>query len=488
MKTKALHHYNASELREGLDTKMFSSVEICQTFLNQIKQHNPTLNAYLTVDEAFTLKQAAAADTKIAKGQTHFLTGIPVAQKDIFCTKGIRTTCASKMLENFVPAYNATVIHKFNEAGAVILGKTNMDEFAMGSTNENSAFGACLNPWDIRCIPGGSSGGSAAAVASRLAPIATGTDTGGSIRQPAAFCGLTGIKPTYGRVSRYGMIAFASSFDQAGCFAQTAKDCAGILQTMAGHDPKDSTSSTQPTEQYIDQLAQSIAGKKIGLPKEYFKAKCAPNIQTALEETKKQFEKLGATLVEVSLPHFDLGLSAYYILAPAECSSNLSRFDGVRYGFRCDDPKNLDDLYCRSRNEGFGDEVKRRILIGTYVLSSGFIDAYYRQAQRVRRLIRNDFTAAFEQVDVLFTPATPSSAFERHQIHQPEDCYTQDIFTIGVNLAGLPAITFPVGLDSFNKPLGAQFIGNYFAEGEIMNMVHQFQQHSDWHTKIPEGY
>lgn len=488
MSSKPLHHYTLRELRNGLDQKQFSSTELTLYFLERIKQHNPTLNAFIHFDADQALAQAKAADARLAAGKHGLLTGIPLAQKDIFCTAGQKTTCASKMLENFVPAYDATVVSQLNAAGSVMLGKANMDEFAMGSSNENSYFGAVKNPWQTDNVPGGSSGGSAAAVAAGLAPIATGTDTGGSVRQPAAFCGVTGIKPTYGSVSRYGMIAFASSLDQGGAFGRCAADCAALLEHMAGHDAKDSTSSPKVKADYMQHLGATLTGKTLGLPKEYFAAKCDPAITQAVEQFKTELTKLGVKFVEVSLPHFKLGMSAYYILAPAECSSNLARFDGVRYGYRCDNPTDLNDLYCRSRNEGFGDEVKRRILIGTYVLSSGFIDAYYHQAQRVRRLIRDDFSAALEQADVLLTPTTPTTAYPLGSTLHPEDAYSQDIFTIGVNLAGLPGLSLPIGFDQNQLPIGAQLIGNYFAEAELLNIAHQYQQQTDWHLQRPEGF
>ena len=487
MSSKPLHHYSVHELRIGLDQKQFSSTELTQHFLDRIQTHNPDINAYIHFDADAALMQAKAADARIAKGDHGLLTGIPLAQKDIFCTAGQKTTCASKMLENFVPAYDATVVSKLNAAGSIMLGKANMDEFAMGSSNENSYFGPVKNPWGDNHVPGGSSGGSAAAVAADLAPMATGTDTGGSVRQPAAFCGITGIKPTYGSVSRYGMIAFASSFDQGGAFGRSAADCAALLEHMTGHDPKDSTSNPRAKPNYVQHLGTALAGKTIGLPKEYFAAKCAPAILDATEQFKSELSKLGVNFVEVSLPHFALGMAAYYILAPAECSSNLARFDGVRYGYRCDNPTDLNDLYCRSRNEGFGDEVKRRILIGTYVLSSGFIDAYYYQAQRVRRLIRNDFSAALKQADVLLTPTTPTTAYPIGSTLQPEYAYSQDIFTIGVNLAGLPGLSLPIGFDNKQLPIGAQLIGNDFAEAELLNIAHQYQTQTDWHLQRPEG-
>jgi aspartyl-tRNA(Asn)/glutamyl-tRNA(Gln) amidotransferase subunit A len=393
------------------------------------------------------------------------------------------------MLDNFVAPYNATSVEQFNAAGAVMLGKTNMDEFAMGSSNENSYYGPVKNPWDTTKIPGGSSGGSAAAVAARLVAGATGTDTGGSIRQPAALCGITGLKPTYGLVSRYGMIAFASSLDQGGPLAQSAEDAALLLSAMAGYDPKDSTSINQPVPDYTQSLNASIAGLKIGLPEEYFGEGLDPVIARAVEDMIKVLEKLGAKTYAISLPHTDLAASAYYVLAPAECSSNLARYDGVRFGYRCQNPVNLEDLYKRSRSEGFGKEVKRRILIGTYVLSSGYYDAYYRRAQIVRRLIRDDFVNAFKTVDVILTPATPTPAFPiGEKMTDPVAMYLSDVYTIAVNLAGIPGLALPIGLSKNQLPIGGQLIGGYFAEAKLLNIAHQFQQETSWHQQIPPNF
>ena len=475
-----------TELRQKLHNKAISSVELIKYFLNRIKTINPILNSFITITEEHALIQAQAADTRLAQGDTTPLTGIPIAQKDIFCTKGIKTSCGSKMLNNFIAPYNATVVEQMNRAGAILVGKTNMDEFAMGSSNENSYFGPVKNPWDLERTPGGSSGGSAAAVAAHLVPGATGTDTGGSIRQPAALCGITGLKPTYGRVSRYGMIAFASSLDQGGPLGQTAEDVALLLNTMAGHDKKDSTSIDKSVPDYTTTLTASLDGLTIGLPKEYFGDGLTHSIAKSIEEAKKILENMGITFVEVNLPHTDFAAPAYYVLAPAECSSNLARYDGVRYGYRCDNPTDLNDLYKRSRTEGFGPEVKRRIMIGTYVLSAGYYDAYYLKAQKIRRLIRDDFMKTFEKVDVILTPATPTPAFKLNEkIADPIAMYLSDIYTIAVNLAGLPAITFPIGFIK-KLPIGAQLIGNYFEEARLLNVVHSYQQKTDWHRQSPQ--
>ncbi|MBT4521802.1 MAG: Asp-tRNA(Asn)/Glu-tRNA(Gln) amidotransferase subunit GatA, partial [Halieaceae bacterium] len=415
------------------------------------------------------------------------LTGIPIAHKDIFCTAGMRTSCGSRMLDNFVPPYDATLIKHFNAAGAVILGKTNMDEFAMGSSNENSYYGPVTNPWGSSLVPGGSSGGSAAAVAALLAPAATGTDTGGSIRQPAAFCGLTGIKPTYGRVSRLGMVAFASSLDQAGALAHSAEDCAMLLNVMAGHDPLDSTSSSTATEDYTANLENSLQGLRIGLPREYFGEGLNAATGRRIDEALSELQKLGASLVDVSLPHSELTIPTYYIIAPAEASTNLSRFDGVRYGHRCDNPSDLHDLYTRTREEGFGDEVKRRILVGTYALSAGYYDAYYKKAQQVRRLIKQDFMTCFEQVDVIAGPTTPGPAFELGaKSNDPVAMYLEDVYTLAVNLAGLPGISVPCGLVE-GKPVGLQLIGQHFSEAHLLNVAHRYQGATAWHQMRPSG-
>ena len=481
---------NASlkQLAQALAAKQISSVELTQLFLDRINRLNPTLNAFVTVDAEKSLKSARAADARIAAGNAGLLTGIPIAQKDIFCAEGWLTTCGSKMLANFVSPYDATVIHKMeSEAGLVSLGKTNMDEFAMGSSNETSFFGPVRNPWDTARVPGGSSGGSAAAVAARLAPAATGTDTGGSIRQPAALCNLTGLKPTYGVVSRYGMIAFASSLDQAGPMAASAEDCALLLNTMVGFDERDSTSLERPTEDYTLNLEKPLSGLRIGLPKEFFGEGCDAEVMAAVRAALAEYEKLGATTVEVSLPNSHLSVPAYYVIAPAEASSNLSRFDGVRYGFRAEDYGNLDDMYMKSRAQGFGAEVKRRIMIGAYVLSHGYYDAYYLQAQRIRRLIANDFVEAFKVCDVIMGPTSPSTAFKLgEKAADPVQMYLSDIYTIAVNLAGLPGMSVPCGFAG-GLPVGLQLIGNYFAEAQLLNVAHCYQQATDWHQQRPVG-
>ena len=474
------------QLQQGLAEKQFSSVEITQDYLNKINQHNTDINCFISVTDELALKQAVVADTALANGTGSVLTGIPIAHKDIFCTDGVKTSCASKMLDNFIAPYNATVIEKFNRSGTVMLGKTNMDEFAMGSSNENSYYGSVANPWDFSRVPGGSSGGSAAAVAARLAPGATGTDTGGSIRQPAALCGITGIKPTYGRVSRYGIVAFGSSLEQAGPFAHTAEDCALLLQSMSGFDPRDSTSVDQPVPNFSDNLNNDIAGLKIGLPKEFFADGLDPDVAKVIESAIAEFRKLGAEIVDISLPNMGLSIPVYYVVAPAECSSNLSRMDGVRFGHQCENPVDLEDLYKRSRSEGFGDEVKRRIMIGTYALSAGYYDAYYLKAQQLRRLIKQDYVKAFEQVDVILCPTTPEIAFKRgEKTGDPVSMYLQDIYTLSLNLAGLPGMSIPAGF-SQSMPVGLQLIGNYFEESRILNAAHKFQQATDWHLQVPE--
>jgi aspartyl-tRNA(Asn)/glutamyl-tRNA(Gln) amidotransferase subunit A len=481
---------NASlkQLSQALAAKQISSVELTQLFLDRINRFNPTLNAFVTVDADKSLAAARVADARIAAGTAGLLTGIPIAQKDIFCAEGWLTTCGSKMLSNFVSPYDATVIRKMEtEAGLVSLGKTNMDEFAMGSSNETSFFGPVRNPWDQARVPGGSSGGSAAAVAARLAPAATGTDTGGSIRQPAALCNLTGLKPTYGVVSRYGMIAFASSLDQAGPMAASAEDCALLLNSMAGYDERDSTSLERPVEDYSRDLEKPLNGLRIGLPKEFFGEGCDAEVMAAVRAAIAEYEKLGATTVEVSLPNSHLSVPAYYVIAPAEASSNLSRFDGVRYGFRAEDYSSLDDMYMKSRAQGFGAEVKRRIMIGAYVLSHGYYDAYYLQAQRIRRLIANDFVEAFKHCDVIMGPTSPSTAFKLgEKAADPVQMYLSDIYTIAVNLAGLPGMSVPCGFAG-GLPVGLQLVGNYFAEARLLNVAHRFQQATDWHSRRPAG-
>ncbi len=481
-------HKTITELTQDLATRKISSTELTQFFINRIKQFDQQLNSFITVTEEHALNAAKEADKKLAAGTAGPLTGIPIAQKDIFCTQGIRTSCGSKMLDNFISPYNATVIEQFNDAGMVMLGKTNMDEFAMGSSNENSFYGPVKNPWDLERVPGGSSGGSAAAVAAYLAPAATGTDTGGSIRQPAALCSISGLKPTYGRVSRYGMIAFASSLDQGGIFARTSADIAMLLNCMAGFDPRDSTSANKPVPDYTKTLADSVKGLRIGVPKEFFSAGLDADIAKNIHAAIKEYEKLGATLHEISLPNSSLSIPAYYIVAPAECSSNLARFDGVRYGYRCKNPVDLEDLYKRSRSEGFGAEVKRRIMIGTYALSSGYYDAYYLQAQKIRNLIRHDFIAAFKQVDVIMGPTSPTLPFKLgEKTDDPVSMYLSDIYTIAVNLAGLPGMSIPAGF-SQGLPVGLQLIGNYFEEARLLNIAHAYQTATDWHTHMPKGF
>ena len=479
--------WSIKELSNLLREKKISSVEITTDYLQHIKKKNPEINAFITVDEGRSLDQAKLADQIIQKGEGDVLTGVPIAQKDIFCAEDWFTTCGSKMLHNFVAPYDATVVKKFNEVGAVNLGKTNMDEFAMGSSNETSYFGGVKNPWDLTRVPGGSSGGSAAAIAARMCPGATATDTGGSIRQPASLCGLTGLKPTYGLVSRYGMIAFASSLDQAGPMAKSSEDCAMMMNVMAGFDPKDSTSIDHKKEDYTKNIDQPIEGLKIGLPKEYFAEGLDSDVAKVIEAAIDQYKKLGATIVDVSLPNTNLSIPVYYVLAPAEASSNLSRYDGVRYGHRTSQYDDLMDMYCKTRQEGFGEEVKRRILIGTYVLSAGYYDAYYLKAQQIRHLISEDFKKAFKVCDVIMGPTAPSTAFKANEkIDDPVTMYLQDIYTIATNLAGLPGMSIPAGF--VNKlPVGLQIIGNYFDEARMLNVAHQFQKATDWHKAIPEG-
>jgi len=472
-----------AELASGLDSGEFSSVELTQAYLDRIQAEDSKYNAFITVTATEALAQAKAADARRSAGKAGPLTGIPLAHKDIFCTAGVKTSCGSKMLDNFVAPYDATVTHNLAEAGMVSLGKTNLDEFAMGSSTESSYYGPSHNPWDLTRVPGGSSGGSAVAVAARLAPAATGTDTGGSIRQPASFCGITGIKPTYGRVSRWGMIAYGSSLDQGGPMTQTALDAAMMLNAMAGFDAKDSTSVNKEVPDYTLRLNEPLKGLRIGLPKEYFGAGLNPDIAACIQSAVKQFESMGATVKEISLPRTDLAIPAYYIIAPAEASTNLSRYDGVRYGHRCDSPVDLFDLYTRSRGEGFGDEVKRRIMIGTYALSAGYYDAYYRKAQQLRRLIKNDFEAALQEVDVIMGPTTPAPAWVvGEKAKDPVSVYLEDIYTISANLAGLPGMSIPCGFVD-GMPVGLQVIGNYFDESLLLNIGHQFQQSTDWHTK-----
>ncbi|HUY03051.1 MAG TPA: Asp-tRNA(Asn)/Glu-tRNA(Gln) amidotransferase subunit GatA [Rhodocyclaceae bacterium] len=476
------------ELSAALAQKKISSVELSTLFLERIERLNPTLNAFISVDRDKTLALARQADAAIAAGGAGALTGIPLAHKDIFCTEGWATTCGSKMLANFVSPYDAHVVQLLKAAGLVTLGKTNMDEFAMGSSNETSFFGPVRNPWDTAKVPGGSSGGSAAAVAARLAPAATGTDTGGSIRQPAALCGLTGLKPTYGVVSRYGMIAFASSLDQGGPMAKSAEDCALLLSAMTGFDARDSTSLDRPAEDYARDLDKPLAGLKIGLPREFFGEGMADDVRAAVDAALAAYRAAGAVTVEVSLPNSGLSVPAYYVIAPAEASSNLSRFDGVRYGHRAPEYSDLFDMYCKSRAQGFGAEVKRRILIGSYVLSHGYYDAYYLQAQKIRRLIADDFAQAFKHCDVIMGPTAPGVAFDvGAKSEDPVAMYLSDIYTIAVNLAGLPGMSIPCGFGAGGLPVGLQLIGNYFDEARMLNVAHRYQQATDWHLRLPEG-
>jgi aspartyl-tRNA(Asn)/glutamyl-tRNA(Gln) amidotransferase subunit A len=483
-----MHDKTLTELKAGLQAGDFSSRELTEHFLERIKRHDGELNSFITVTEEQALRQADAADQAIAAGDHRLLTGLPIAHKDIFCTEGVRTSCGSRMLDNFIAPYTATAVEKMAAEGAVMLGKTNMDEFAMGSSNETSFYGPVKNPWDTGRVPGGSSGGAAAGLAARLAPGATGTDTGGSIRQPAALNGVTGLKPTYGRVSRWGMIAFASSLDQAGPLGLSAADCALMLQAMAGHDEKDSTCLNEPVDDYLGALDQSVDGLKIGVPEEFFPDNLDGAIADNAREAMRELEKQGAKLVKLSLPSIKLSVPAYYVIAPAEASSNLSRFDGVRFGYRCEDPKDLEDLYKRSRSEGFGAEVKRRILVGTYALSAGYYDAYYKRAQKVRRLIRDDFSRAFKDVDVIMGPTSPETAFKLGaKADDPVNMYMADVFTIAVNLAGLPALSMPSGFIN-GLPAGTQVIGNYFQEGRILNVAHRYQMATDWHQQAPGGF
>ena len=475
-----------AELSKSLRSREVSSVELTRAYLKRIASINENLNTYITICDELALAQASKADQLMASGNQNPLLGIPIAHKDIFCTKGIETTCGSKMLENFVSPYDATIVSKLKKAGAVTLGKTNMDEFAMGSSNETSYFGSVKNPWDPTKVPGGSSGGSAAAVAADLCAIATGTDTGGSIRQPASFCGVTGLKPSYGRVSRWGMIAFASSLDQAGPISKSAEDAAILMNVIAGTDNLDSTSSSKPTVDYTLNLNDSLNGLKIGVPKQHFTEGLTANVEESIRLSLKEFEKLGASIIEVDLPNNHLSVPVYYVVAPAEASANLSRYDGVRYGFRCDKPIDLEDMYMRTRSEGFGSEVKRRIMVGTYALSAGYYDAYYQKAQKIRRLIKNDFDAAFDKVDVIVGPTSPHTAFSLGATTDPVTMYLEDIYTIAVNLAGLPGISIPAGFEG-TLPIGMQIIGKEFAEAKLLNVAHQYQQVTEWHKLKPPG-
>ena len=476
-----------NELHQGLKNKDFSSVELTQYYLNQIKDLNTDINAFITIDEEKSIQQAHQADQLISQNHISELTGIPIAQKDIFCASSWKTTCGSKMLDNFYAPYDSKVIDLFNMSGAINLGKTNMDEFAMGSSNETSYYGAVKNPWNLDFVPGGSSGGSAAAVASGMSPAATATDTGGSIRQPASLCNLTGLKPTYGLVSRFGMIAFASSLDQAGPIAKTAEDCALMLNVMADFDERDSTSIKRDKENYTQFLNTSVQGKTIGIPKEFFNDELNDDVKIILEKVMQVYQSLGVNFKEISLPNSQLSIPVYYVIAPAEASSNLSRYDGVKFGYRASKYKNLEEMYLKTREEGFGDEVKRRILVGTYVLSAGYYDAYYLKAQKIRRLIADDFTKAFTECDLILAPSSPSTAFKiGDKTEDPVAMYMQDMYTISTNLAGLPAISAPAGF--INKmPIGFQLIGNYFEEAKILNFTHQYQSISDWHKYSPGG-
>ncbi len=483
-----MHNLTLTELAAALRGRKTSSVELTQALLARINRYKD-LGAFITLDPEKSIAQARAADAQLADGETSPLCGIPLAQKDIFCADGWLTTCGSKILSNFVAPYDATVIQRFNRAGSVTLGKTNMDEFAMGSSNETSFFGKVKNPWDTSAVPGGSSGGSAAAVAARLAPAATGTDTGGSIRQPAALTNLTGLKPSYGRVSRYGMIAFASSLDQAGPMARSAEDCAHLLKVMAGFDPRDATSVETPVPDYTQTLANEIKGLRIGLPKEYFGEGLSAEVAKVVQAAIAEYKKLGAQIVDISLPNSKLAIPCYYVLAPAEASSNLSRFDGARYGYRTPEYKDLLDMYCKTRAEGFGPEVKRRIMIGTYALSAGYYDAYYVKALKLRRLIADDFTRAFEHCDVIMGPTTPTTAFKLGaKTDDPVAMYLSDIYTISVNLAGLPGMSIPAGFDAQGLPVGLQIIGKYFDEARLLNVAHRYQQVTDWHQRSPKGF
>ena len=480
--------YTLAELSRLLHGRKISSTELVKSCLHRAEQFNDELNCFISLYPEQALEQAKAADRLLLAGKGGPLTGLPVAHKDIFCTAGFKTSCASKMLDNFVAPYNATVTERIAAAGSVMIGKTNMDEFAMGSSSETSFYGPVKNPWDVHRVPGGSSGGSACAVSARLVPVATATDTGGSIRQPAALCGVTGLKPTYGRVSRYGMVAYASSLDQGGPITQTAQDAALVLSALSGFDPKDATSAKVRVGNYLDALNNDVKGLKIGLPREYFSAELERPIMDALTAALNLYEQEGASIIDIDLPHTELSIPIYYVIASAECSSNLSRYDGVRFGHRCTDPEDIKDLYCRSRSEGFGAEVKRRIMIGTYVLSAGYYDAYYLKAQRLRRLLRDELRAALDRVDVIITPTTPSTAFPLgSRIDDPVAMYLSDIYTVSVNLAGLPAISIPVGF-SQGLPVGMQIIGNYFHEARLLSIAHQYQQMTEWHKHIPGGW
>ena len=485
-----IHTLSLKELRAGIQSGQFSVMEATDAYLDRIERFNPELNAYITVTRDTAKAQAIAIDNRIRQGElTGAMAGVPYALKDLFCSKDVRTTCASNMLSNFIAPYDAHVAEKLKAAGGVLLGKNNMDEFAMGSSNETSAFGNVRNPWDTDKVPGGSSGGGAATIAARLAPMTLGTDTGGSIRQPASFCNITGIKPTYGRISRYGMIAFASSLDQCGPMAASAEDCAITLNIISGLDARDSTSVDRAVPDYTATLNDSIAGLRIGLPKEFFAEGLDPQVAEVIEKAIKEFEAKGAIIKQVTLPNSHLAVPVYYVVAPAECSSNLARFDGVRFGHRCSNPQDLKDLYERSRWEGFGAEVKRRIMIGTYALSAGYYDAYYLKAQKIRRLIQQDFAEAFKEVDVIMGPSAPTTAFKLGaKKDDPIAMYLEDLYTIPVSLAGLPGMTFPIGFAADGLPVGMQLVGNYFQEARMLNIAHQYQQWSDWHQQLPAKF
>ncbi len=481
-----MHKLTIAQQAKALAAKEFSSVELVNHYIQRIEKHDEQLNSFVTFTPEQAIENAQHADARATEGG--ILNGIPIALKDIFCTDGIKTSCASRMLDNFIAPYDATVVTKLKQAGAISLGKTNMDEFAMGSSSESSYYGAVKNPWDKERVPGGSSGGSAAVVAARLAPVSMGTDTGGSIRQPAALCGITGLKPTYGRVSRFGMIAYASSLDQGGPFGVTSEDCAYMLQATAGHDARDSTSVDQPVPDYIAELNKPVKGLRIGLPEEFFQEGLDPDIAEKIQQACDVLKSLGCEIKSISLPNAKLAIAAYYVIAPAECSSNLSRFDGVRYGYRCENPTGLEDMYMRSRSEGLGEEVKRRIMVGAYALSAGYYDAYYLKAQKIRRLISEDYKTAFSEVDAVLSPTTPTTAFKvNEKSDDPITMYLSDIYTIGVNLAGLPGISIPVGFQG-GLPVGMQLVSNYFEEQSLLNLGHQYQQQTDHHLQMPKEY
>ena len=483
-----MHQLTLAKISQALADRQFSARELTEHLLSRIEQLDPQLNSFITVTAEHALQQADAADAARQTGEHSALLGVPLAHKDLFCTQGVRTSCASKTLDNFIAPYNAAVVDKLQAAGCVSLGKLNMDEFAMGSSGETSFYGASKNPWDISRVPGGSSSGSAVAVAAKLIPASTGSDSGGSIRQPAAFTGLTGIKPTYGRISRWGMTAYASSFDQAGFLAHSAEDCAMLLQATAGFDPRDSTSAEQPVEDYALALSQPLQGLRIGLPKEYFDGRLDARIGDVVNNAISQLKQLGATFVDISLPSLPHAVPTYYVIASAEASTNLARFDGVRFGHRCEDPKDLEDLYVRSRNESFGEEVKRRIMMGTYSLSTGYYDAYYLKAQKIRRLIKNDFVSAFKDVDLILGPTTPNLPWHLgSKVNDPVAAYLEDIYTVPANLAGIPGLSMPAGMID-GLPVGVQLQAPYFQEARLLQVAHQFQQHTDWHARTPAGF